>query len=93
MRRVADTKGLMAGVATPDEYRKRMHAFLAKQGVRPPKDASVTGAVGLLEPDGFVRLKCACGNYPIVDPVWQLACCFGCGGVFERVAVPTGEGA
>jgi hypothetical protein len=79
----------MAGVATPDEYRARMSAHLRSQCVIPPREQVVKGAIGQLEADGFARVRCGCGNWPIVDPVWVLACCFKCGRIFESVSLPS----
>lgn len=78
----------MVGLTTAEEYRQRMRDFRAKQLLQPPGERVVLGGVAVLESDGFLRLRCDCRNYPIVDPVWTLACCFTCGRIYEAVSMP-----
>src|SRR3990172_10517040 len=33
---------------------------------------------------GRWMLQCPCGDYPIVEPQWHMACCFQCGRSEER---------
>lgn len=89
MKRVGESKGVVAGVQSAAEYRQRTRDFRAKHQSQPSGERLVSGGVGVLEADGFVRLKCVCGNWPLVDPVWRLACCFRCGRVYESVALLT----
>lgn len=37
---------------------------------------------------GVWRIECACHEAPHTDPEWKLACCFGCGAIYENVVFP-----
>jgi|TARA_Y100000310_G_scaffold98201_1_gene95919 hypothetical protein len=34
--------------------------------------------------DSQWQIVCICGNYPLYDPEWQLACCYSCGAIYEQ---------
>lgn len=77
------------GVHTADEYRAAHRQFVARFRKRP--------VIATVNPDvkvdsGALRVKCACGNYPIVDPDWRLACCYECGLVYENLTISEVEG-
>lgn len=38
--------------------------------------------------NGCWRVHCRCGERTHADPEWGLACCFGCGAIWTRVAFP-----
>lgn len=37
---------------------------------------------------GAWRVRCACGEAPPTHPDWRLACCSGCGAIYEDVIFP-----
>ena len=76
------------GARTPEEYRAKQRSFMAshRRGVvQRTTDAKPTV---VLESDGGLRFKCSCGDYPLVDPRWNLACCFNCGLVYTDLDLP-----
>lgn len=77
------------GARTPEEYRELHKRSVAKSRLTPT--LSTTTPPVLVESDGL-RILCACGDYPIVDADWKMACCFRCGLVYEGLDVPEGQG-
>lgn len=78
---------LFPQVTTPEAYREgaRVQAHRARKVSAP---AALPYPDVFLEADDVLRLKCSCGNYPVVDPEWALACCYECGLIYDDVTIP-----
>jgi len=79
-------------VRTPDEYRGRQRALLRQNPAAHSKEpwlaiATVQAYVGA----GAWRVRCTCGEAPPADPDWRLACCSGCGAIYEGVHFPPAD--
>ena len=82
------------GVSTPAEYARLLVTHrLALQRRRPsthlrwPEPRLVLGTTPIIR-QGRWLIACPCGNYPVYDPMWQLAVCLDCA-VIYRCAPPT----
>ena len=75
-------------ITTADEYKAAQRRAMS-QARRVPVKATTTPPV--LE-QNYLRVKCACGNYPIVMPETRLACCLLCGLYYENLDVPEDAG-
>lgn len=82
--RPCDVPGI--GVRTPEAYRSFQRRMLSRLGRPEPfvSDAEIHAYVS----GGAWRVRCACGEAPPADPSWRLACCSGCGAVYEAVVFP-----
>jgi hypothetical protein len=80
----------------PDAYRglllEHLREARANYPDRPwgvPHLGDVTQIFGPLVNHGIWKIGCACGvDFPIYDPEWQAACCFGCGAMYQGIAPP-----
>lgn len=80
------------GVHTLEEFRLVHRAFLRKnRRIAEPIQTDEQPPV-VLETDGGLRLKCVCGEYPLVDPEWRMGRCFNCGLVYVDLVIPEGAG-
>lgn len=75
------------GVRTPGEYRAMQVRYLRRSGNTTGPWLHV-GAVHAHVGAGAWRVRCRCGEAPPADPEWQLACCSGCGAIYECVVFP-----
>jgi hypothetical protein len=73
------------GVTTPTEYKALQRKYLAR--VRKRAAVSTEHPPVVVIGDAY-RLHCSCGEYTIVDPDWQLACCLVCGLIYEDLEIP-----
>ena len=76
-------------VQTPAGYRRaQMRAIRQQMAAFPNLNWQwpwrYFGTVALKVSDSQWQLVCACGNYPLYDPEWELACCYTCGAVYEQ---------
>lgn len=90
IRTVTETPGL--GADTPDEYREKQAQIVARQRLR-PGFAWLEVAVSQEPIEAYInagtwRVRCHCGDAPPTHPEWRLACCSGCGTVYESVVFP-----
>lgn len=85
---VKHTPRSVYGAQTPQEYRERQRKSLAKQR-KTPKPSTEKPPV-LVESNGL-RVKCVCGEYPLVDSEWRMALCFNCGLMYEDLTIPAGD--
>lgn len=70
-------------VETRDQYLRAQRRALKRT---PAKPATETPEV--LVQDDAMRIKCPCGNYPMVLESVGMACCLLCGLVYEGLNVP-----
>ena len=82
---VMKTPRSVYGAQTPAEYREKQRKSLAKQR-KTPRPSTEKPTV-LVESNGL-RIKCECGEYPLVDEEWRMACCFNCGLVYDDLTIP-----
>lgn len=75
------------GVRSPDEYRALQRRYLRRSGLTVEPWLHI-GEVRAHVGAGAWRVRCVCGEAPPADPDWRLACCSGCGAVYEDVAFP-----
>lgn len=77
-------------VSTPEDYRREQaRAIDAKRDAFPNIPWSAPWAYdGPARPvkvsDSMWQLVCGCGNCPMFDPEWELACCYTCGAIFTQ---------
>jgi hypothetical protein len=85
------------GVRTPAELRRFQQTCLDRANVRrrlrSPEVRLLEPFLALEPPHVFIgqgawRVTCACGEVPPADPNWKLACCAGCGAIFEGLQFP-----
>lgn len=76
------------GVRTPAEYRALQARYLRLSGNLTPPWLYVGAPVHAHVGAGAWRVLCACGEAPPADPEWRLACCSGCGAIYEGVTFP-----
>src|SRR3990167_144474 len=81
---------LHPGVSTPYDYlRAQAQAIRSKQLQFPHLNWQlpwlyVGEPVSVKVSSSCWQLICSCGNYPLYDPEWQLACCYTCGAVYRQ---------
>ena len=75
-------------ITTPAEYMDALNRAMS-QARRVPTKASTNPPVLA---QNYLRVKCTCGNYPIVMPETRLACCLLCGLYYENLDVPEDAG-
>jgi hypothetical protein len=71
-------------IETRDQYLRAQRRALKRT---PAKTATTTPEV-LVQEDAM-RIKCPCGNYPMVLEAAKMACCLLCGLIYEGLDVPT----
>lgn len=76
---------LGTAITTKDEYVRVQRKVLSK--ARLQSRPSTEKPAVLVEDDGLMRVRCVCGNYPIVLVDAKLACCLLCGLVYEGLDV------
>jgi len=81
------------GVRTAAEYRAKQRQYIATARLAMPALNWRDPWLSLDHPDVLIAsgkwlVWCACGNYPSVDPVARLACCFECGAIYEQLTMP-----
>ena len=74
------------GVRTPHEYREAQRRFRARLRQAPPAEHADT-VDAVLDID-VLRVRCSCGDWPVVHPDWRMACCYGCGRIYASVRLP-----
>lgn len=72
---------------TPDEYRALQVRYLRMSGNTEPPWLFI-GEMRAHVGAGAWRVLCRCGEAPPADPEWRLACCSGCGAIYEGVLFP-----
>jgi hypothetical protein len=76
-------------VNTPEDYlRAQRQSILAKRAAFPNLRWQLpwyaVEEVPLKICNSEWQLICPCGNTPLYDPEWQLACCFSCGAIYRQ---------
>ena len=69
-------------ITTPAAYMDALNRAMSKER-KVPRLATVNPPV--LVQSTALRVKCECGNYPIVVADWRLACCLQCGWYYENL--------
>lgn len=69
-------------ITTPAAYMDALNRAMSKER-KVPRLAAVNPPV--LVQSTALRVKCECGNYPIVVADWRLACCLQCGLYYENL--------
>ena len=72
-------------ITTPAEYMDALNRAMSKER-KVSRLAPVNPLV--LVQSTALRVKCECGNYPIVVADWRLACCLQCGLYYENLDAP-----
>ena len=78
------------GVRTQEAYLTKHATFIAEAqrgGARYEVHDSPVVVAARVSGNQWV-IDCECGAGNSVDPVWNLACCFGCGAIHRTVVVP-----
>mgnify|MGYP000852484951 CR=1 FL=1 len=80
------------GVPTAAALRRRHQqaiALKARAGMRYTVHTDPQPVQAFVSAGSWVVVCPSCGSGCATDPAWGLACCFGCGAVFERVVFPS----
>jgi hypothetical protein len=78
------------GARTPEEYRAKQAAAIAKlqtHGFRCEVHVEPTGVSARIDANTWL-IDCECGAGNATDPAWGFACCFGCGAIHTTVLFP-----
>lgn len=59
------------------------------QGQQKPAPYDEAAAAVVYVNWGRILTDCFCGDAPVVDPDWQLACCLGCGRIYRTFVIPS----